>query len=243
MVSNPSVSIIIPSYNRFDYLINAIKSVKQQSYKNFEIIIINDGSKDSRYYSHSFDRDTKVVNLEENQKTINGFGPGSIRNFGIEIAEGEYISFLDDDDYWLPFKLERQLKILTESSSKMSNSDAFIGNGPYKENLTYKSFLYDYYYKKNKELMFGKSFKYYFTKFRYPKKWDFRTIRRCNPIITSSVLVETKLLKQIGGFRNLPYAADLDCWKALLQFTTSEFIEEPLLYYDNSHGEGRNYIK
>ena len=148
MGNNPSVSVIIPSYNRFDYLINAINSVKQQTYKNFEIIIVNDGSEDSRYYSHSFDKDTKVINLEENQKTINGFGPGSIRNFGIEIARGEFISFLDDDDYWLPFKLETQLKRLNHSSSKMSNSDAFIGEGPYMKNLPYKSFLYDHYYKK-----------------------------------------------------------------------------------------------
>ena len=243
MGKNPSVSVVIPSYNRFDYLLRALDSVKQQTFKNLEIIIVNDGSTDSRYYSYSFDKNIKIVNLEENQKTIYGFGPGSIRNFGINLAEGDYISFLDDDDYWLSFKLERQIKRLSESNSKMSNSDAFIGEGPYVDNQKYKSFLYDFYYEKNKELMYGKSVKYYFKKFKYPQKWDFKTIRRSNPIITSSVIIETKLLKEVGGFRNLPYAADLDCWKAILQFTTSEFIEEPLIYYDNSHGEGRNYVK
>tara|TARA_B100000963_G_C22609701_1_gene664293 strand:+ start:648 stop:1379 length:732 start_codon:yes stop_codon:yes gene_type:complete len=243
MGKNPSVSVVIPSYNRFDYLIKAIDSVEQQTFKNFEIIIVNDGSDDSRYYSHTFDKNIKIVNLEENQKTIHGFGPGSIRNFGIDMAEGEYVSFLDDDDYWLPFKLEKQIERLKDSNSKMSNSDALIGKGSYELDQPYKSFLYEYYYKKNKELMFGKSFKFYFSKFRYPDIWDFKTIRRSNPIITSSVIIETELLKYIGGFRNLPYAADLDCWKAALQFTTSEFIKEPLVYYDNSHADGRNYIK
>ena len=85
MGKNPSVSVIIPSYNRFDYLIKALESVKLQTFKNFEIIIVNDGSSDSRYYSHFFDKSIKIVNLEENQKTIHGFGPGSIRNFGMQV--------------------------------------------------------------------------------------------------------------------------------------------------------------
>ena len=122
MAKNPSVSVVIPSYNRFDYLLRALESVKQQTFKNLEIIIVNDGSSDPRYYSHSFDKNIKIVNLEENQKTIYGFGPGSIRNFGINIADGEYISFLDDDDYWLSFKLEKQIKRLSESNSKMSSA-------------------------------------------------------------------------------------------------------------------------
>ena len=125
----------------------------------------------------------------------------------------------------------------------MSNSDALIGKGPYVLDQSYESFLYGYYYKKNKELMFGKSFKYYFSKFRYPDKWDFKTIRRSNPIITSTVIIEANLLNQMGGFRNLPFAADLDCWKAVLQLTKSIFIDEPLIYYDNNHGTGRQYIK
>ena len=91
--------------------------------------------------------------------------------------------------------------------------------------------------------MFGKSLSYYFKKYYYPKYWDAKTLRRSNPIITSTVIIETNLLNQIGGFRNLPLAADLDCWKAALQFTKSIFIEEPLIYYDNNHGGGRKYNK
>ena len=91
--------------------------------------------------------------------------------------------------------------------------------------------------------MYGKSLNYYFKKYQYPKYWDFKTLARSNPIITSTVIIEANLLNQMGGFRNLPFAADLDCWKAVLQLTKSIFIDEPLIYYDNNHGTGRQYIK
>ena len=60
------ISVVIPTYNRFDYLLNALKSVENQTYKNYEIIIINDGSDDERYYNYEFSQDIKLINLEKN---------------------------------------------------------------------------------------------------------------------------------------------------------------------------------
>ena len=68
-------------------------------------------------------------------------------------------------------------------------------------------------------------------------------INTVNPIITSTVLLDTNLVKQLNGFRNLPYAADYDLWKGILQFTDCQYIDKPLIYYDNSHGYGREYKK
>ena len=57
------------------------------------------------------------------------------------------------------------------------------------------------------------------------------------------MLLDTDLAKQLKGFRNLPYAADYDLWKGVLQFTDCLYIDKPLIYYDNSHGYGREYKK
>ena len=96
----PLISVIIPSFERFDYLQNAIESVNNQKYDNLEIIIINDCSKDSRYYSHNFQSNITKVDLDINQKSKIGFvSDGHIRNFGLKIAQGNYIATLDDDDY------------------------------------------------------------------------------------------------------------------------------------------------
>ena len=62
------VSIIIPTYNRFNFLLNTIKSVKEQTYKNIEIIVINDCSTQKEYYEYNFDNDIIIINLKENSK-------------------------------------------------------------------------------------------------------------------------------------------------------------------------------
>ena len=121
------VSVIIPTYNRFSFLLNAIESVMQQTYKNFEIIVVNDGSSQKEYYQNKLPKNIKLINLETNQKNLIGFvSEGYIRNFGIEIAEGEYLAFLDDDDIWLPEKLEIQLDAMKVSGLKFSSTEGFF---------------------------------------------------------------------------------------------------------------------
>ena len=100
------VSVVIPTYNRFKYLLNTIKSVKEQTYSNIEIIIVNDNSTQNEYYDYDWKtNDIKIIHLEENSKKKFGFAcAGFVRNQGIEISTGKYIAFCDDDDIWFPQK-------------------------------------------------------------------------------------------------------------------------------------------
>jgi len=104
------VSVIIPFYNRVDWLCEAVQSVLDQTYKNFEIIVVNDGSPEN-----VDDFLDKYQNKITYFKTENR-GPGPTRNLGIEIANGKYVAFLDSDDLWLPNKLEIQLKEMEKNN-------------------------------------------------------------------------------------------------------------------------------
>ena len=236
----PLVSAIIPSFNRFKYLIEAIESIKIQNYPNIEIIVINDGSTQDDYYSYEFDKNIKMINLEENQKKIHGFGPGSIRNFGTSEAKGELLAFLDDDDIWLENKLQIQVGQMLDRGFKLSSTEGYYGEGRYQKENNY--LLY------NKEKYFS-DYKYLYRKTDFlknnelPKVWNSEFTNIWNCFITSSVIVEKELFDNLGGFRNLPMWADYDCWKGLQQLTDSLYVDEPLFYFDGLHGDGRNYEK
>lgn len=100
-MSSTFVSVIIPTYNRASVLKRAINSVLNQTYKNIELIIIDDGSTDET--QELLDQ----LNLES-IKTTNG-GVSKARNLGIQQAQGKWLAFLDSDDEWLPEKLEKQI--------------------------------------------------------------------------------------------------------------------------------------
>lgn len=106
----PKVSVIIPTYNRASYLKEAIESVLAQTYKDFELIIVDDGSTDNtEEVVRSFD-DERIIYKKKQREGH----PGKTRNVGLDLARGEYIAFLDDDDLWLPEKLEEQIKALEQ---------------------------------------------------------------------------------------------------------------------------------
>jgi glycosyltransferase involved in cell wall biosynthesis len=235
----PLVSVIIPSFNRFKFLLNAIESVQNQNFNSIEIIVINDGSTDSNYLSYEFDSNVKLIHLEKNQKEINGFGPGAIRNFGTNKATGKYLAFLDDDDIWLDNKLNIQISTMQEGNYKLSSTEGLFGFGPYNPDEKYKLYHQEHYWK---------DLKFIYKKTKYlkqglPKIWDYEFINIHNCFITSSVVVEKKLFDTLGGFRGLPLWADYDCWLGLLKMTNSIFINKPLVYYDGGHADGRNYKK
>jgi len=109
-MTNPKVSVIIPVYNGEKYITQAIESVLAQTYKNFEIIIVNDGSTDN-----SFEKIKPYLNLP-NIKYIEqeNKGVAAARNTAIKSSSGELIAFLDQDDLWVPEKLEIQVDYLRQ---------------------------------------------------------------------------------------------------------------------------------
>lgn len=107
-MSEPLVSVIIPTFNRPALLTRAVDSVLQQSYRNFEIIIVDDGSTDElalRTLEDLSNRSPKISILRNASRR----GAAAARNRGIEHAGGTCIAFLDDDDEWIPYKLDRQV--------------------------------------------------------------------------------------------------------------------------------------
>ena len=114
-MNKPLVTIVIPLYNKADWIIPTLQSVLNQTYLNWECIIIDDGSTDQGV--------EKVRTFLATQKgtwrifsQINQ-GQSVARNLGISLANGKYIAFLDADDVWFPVKLEYQVNYLEKNSS------------------------------------------------------------------------------------------------------------------------------
>ena len=112
---NPTISIIIPTYNREKYIVNAIKSCLKQTYKPKEIIVIDDCSKDNTKKLIKKIRDRRVEYI----KLFSHKGASYSRNLGIRKAKGSYISFIDSDDAFLPEKLKKQINNLIKSNSDL----------------------------------------------------------------------------------------------------------------------------
>ncbi|MDJ0555185.1 MAG: glycosyltransferase [Microcoleaceae cyanobacterium MO_207.B10] len=107
----PMVSVIIPTYNNADYIQSAIESVLGQTYTVYEIIVVDDGSTDNTYQVLEPYLDKVKYIYQENQ------GAAKARNRGIEISQGEFIAFLDADDFFLPEKLAAQIGCFAEDST------------------------------------------------------------------------------------------------------------------------------
>jgi glycosyltransferase involved in cell wall biosynthesis len=105
---HPLVSVIIPTYNREQFLDEAIKSIAEQTFNNLEILVIDDGS----IVNYAKTICSKYKNCTYYYKDNGGLS--SARNFGISKAKGDYIAFLDDDDLWALNKLEKQVQVLDE---------------------------------------------------------------------------------------------------------------------------------
>ena len=113
MSSMPLVSVIVPTYNRADFLCQAIESVLAQTHTNIELHVVDDGSTDeSGKILKSYSTDKRIhTYFQENS------GQAVARNLGVQHAKGEYICFLDSDNVWLPDKIERQLEIFERNPS------------------------------------------------------------------------------------------------------------------------------
>ncbi len=150
MTKTPLVSVVMPAYNAERYITESIDSVLAQTYANWELIIVNDGSTDKTA--------SMVDQFVKQHKNIHHFmttnhGPGPARNFGIKKAAGALIAFLDADDLWLPHKLTCQMDKLTDGKYDMvftsgsfidgTSADQFVSavgsfDGPTMLSLLYK---------------------------------------------------------------------------------------------------------
>lgn len=102
----PLVSIIMPLYNKRPFVKRAVDSVLSQNFPDWELIVVDDGSTDGS--SSEIPRDEPRIRLFRQTNA----GPGAARNHGISIARGEYVTFIDADDYYYPQKLEQEMKFL-----------------------------------------------------------------------------------------------------------------------------------
>jgi len=113
--NKPTVSIIIPTYNRRQSISRSIESVLNQTYRDFELIIVDDGSTDNtkELVADFNDERIRYVRHEENK------GEAAARNTGIKAARCDYIAYQDSDDEWLPEKLARQIELLENASPEV----------------------------------------------------------------------------------------------------------------------------
>jgi glycosyltransferase involved in cell wall biosynthesis len=108
-MSHPILSVIIPAFNVESFIAAAIRSVQQQTFRDLEIIVINDGSTDStRQVLDSFVDDPRVLIIHQDN-----LGTSGCRNSGLRVARGEYIGFLDGDDLWMPEHARKHVEVLS----------------------------------------------------------------------------------------------------------------------------------
>jgi len=208
----PKVSVIIPTYNRPTLLPRAIKSVLNQTYQDFEIIVVDDGLE----Y-----RAEEVVKAFNNSR-IKYFlhkqsrGGGAARNTGIKNSQGEFIAFLDDDDEWLPEKLEPQVKALEENGGKAGVAICGVAIYDNSEKLL-----------KEKNPLHGGLIQ--------PLN---QLLRKCF-IWTSALIVRKNLLLEVGMFdENFKKNQEWDLELRLAKVTTFFSIKEALVKI-NSHENGQ----
>jgi glycosyltransferase involved in cell wall biosynthesis len=203
----PTVSVIIPTYQRAHWVSEAIESVLAQTYKDYEIIVVNDGSTDNTAeVLNQFQGKIKIIEQENK-------GVSAARNIAIRNSQGQYIAFLDDDDIWLPSKLEKQILIL-ESNDKIGllYSDLFYFN----EQGTFpntKSQNYPIHTACISWMLF--------------LNWNMRICPE-----PSTVVVSKQTLDEIGVFdETLMSCEDYDLWLRISEKWLVHYLNEPLLMY------------
>jgi glycosyltransferase involved in cell wall biosynthesis len=202
-----TVSIIIPTYNRWEFLEVAIKSVFTQTYQDYELIIIDDGSTDvtSEHILRYSDR-LKYF-YQENK------GPSAARNAGIRIATGEFISFLDSDDRWLPKKLKIQMDFIAKNpETKICyTNEIWIRRG---KRVNQKNVHQKY------------------------SGWIFQHCLPLCIVSPSSVIIQREVFEKIGLFdEQLIVCEDYDFWlRASLKYPFA-FIDQPLIVKFGGHAD------
>ena len=190
----PLVSAIIPAYNADQFIAQAIQSVLDQTYRSYEIIVVDDGSTDkTKAILREFNGQIRCINQENR-------GPSAARNAGINIAQGKYICFLDADDLWTPDKLEVQIDFLERHPNIAL---VFSDHQDFKAgDVVSRSFLDD------KMEMFGETLVT-----EVPIQSAFLKLIQENFISTPTVMLRKTCFDEIGLFdENLWSVEDRDLW-------------------------------
>jgi len=214
----PLVSVIIPTYNRAGYLSQTLKSVLEQTYRDIEVIVVDDGSTDNTTEVVASFNDSRIRYLKQDHRGLPAIG----RNTGLKAASGDYIAFLDDDDLWMPEKIEKQLDYLSKHPEYtiMYSNAWFIDENGVQNGLVMKP----KYLKEGdifEELIWGSP------KFFIPQL---------------TVLMKRKVFENIGFFNEDPsmrFIEDYEYWlRASLRYKIG-FIDELLaMYREHSQGGG-----
>ena len=201
-----SVSVVIPTYNGGQYLLDAVNSVLRQTYAPLEIIVVDDGSQEDilRILSPVSQRITYI--RQDNA------GPAAARNRGIRAARGEFIAFLDDDDLWHPKKIEAQMQRMSQ--------DPDCG-------LVYS---YPIFIDENGSILSNQPPK------KCPSGYVYYDFLRYNRINTTSVtLLRTSVFENVGFFdENLYVCEDYDLWLRIAKDYKVIFCSEARTYYRQS---------
>ena len=201
-------SIVIPVYNKFRYILKAINSVKNQTFTQWELIIIDDGSTDS---SSIIIKDS-IVGFEEKIKFFSQVNQGVsfTRNIGVAAAQYDYVAFLDADDWWEPTFLEEMALLINY------NQDSVW-------------FASDYYYVKNGQKNIENKgipsgFKTGYLDFIKTYSSSFCALVNC-----SFVVVKKDVFLQLGGFKKeLKFGEDIHLWLQLACSFPLAYIAKPL---------------
>ena len=199
----PLISVVIPTKDRNEQLRRAIKSILTQEFEEYEIIVVDDGGGTSKKIVEEF-KSEKIRYFE----TGGGKGASYARNKGIENSRGKIISFLDDDDEFLPDKLKKT----AEAFSSLPENWAVVFSSYLKE--------------KNGKISLHPSRRY----LRKNLSGDIHNlILEKNFIATITASVRKEYLEKVGGFdENLPRINDWDLWIRLSRICKFYFIKEPL---------------
>lgn len=203
---NPAVSVIIPTYNRAKLLPRAIKSVLNQTYQDFELIVVDDASTDNteKVVKEFQEKDGRIRYIQYKKNK----GGSAARNSGIKAAKGEYIAFQDSDDEWLPEKLEKQMKVFENVSPEVGVVyTAFWRVDSDKKTIIPSSWVKQKEGNIHKELLRG------------------------NFVTTPSIVARKECFEKAGMFdEKLPRLQD---WELVIRFSkyyNFKYINEPLLY-------------
>lgn len=203
----PLVSIIIPTFDSAEYILESINSVIEQTYQNWELIIIDDGSTDNTlsllYLNYGKHKAIKIL-YHENHENL---GVSKSRKLGIKEASGEYIAFLDSDDFYFPNKIETQIQIFKKHPEVVLIHSRVVFKNENNNNETYK----------NEFILKNESFKYEFTRFNFLEH---------NPICNSSVIVKKETIENIENY--FPQVYQYEDW-----ITWILIANKGLFYYMN----------